>query len=96
MTFCVSVPKRPTVQSEQSSEIQLVFFVFLSPSTEPGIKYSEGFNETDALVRWQHAFVKFAQRPGVPSVTDTDEHLFDLGAEVAAWRWHKAGLDEWR
>lgn len=30
-------------------------------------------------------------RPGVPSVSDTDEHPLDLGAGVPAWRRHPAG-----
>lgn len=96
MTFCVSAAKRATVQSEQSSDIQVVVFFpcfSLSPSTGPGIKYSEGFNETDALVRSRRAFVKYAERPGVPSVTDTDEHLLDLGADVSPWRSHQARHD---
>lgn len=42
------------------------------------------------------AFVKYAQRPGVPSVADTDEHLLDLGTDVSPWCSYPAGLDERR
>lgn len=98
MTFCVSAAKRPTVQSEPRSDIQLVGVFFLPvsvsvPAQNPALNIQRALMRQMHLFLWQHAFVKYAQRPGVPGVTDTDEHLLDLGADVSAWRSHPAGLD---
>lgn len=91
------LPQRGQQSNRSRAQTSKLLFFFprfrLSPSTGRGIKYSEGFNETDALVRSRRAFVKYAERPGVPSVTDTDEHLLDLGADVSPWRSHQARHD---
>lgn len=88
MTFCVSAAKRPTVQSEPRSDIQLSV-----PAQNPALNIQRALMRQMHLFLWQPAFVKYVQRPGVPGVTDTDEHLLDLGADVSAWRSHPAGLD---
>ena len=63
--------------------MQLGYLHISKVSARAAMKYSARFNETDALARSLHLFVKYPRRPRVPTASVPDGHLPDLEARCA-------------